>query len=946
MTSGGDELFVTVGGKDVGLQTLLQRVDAEMGKSADSAVRLGQQYARLAQAQGRPALGSQVLAGTLQRAGGASERAILGVETQAARLQQSAGYAERFGESVKSSMLGIVGPAAIAGTAIAALKGIGDLGALGARIQATRGSFDALAQSANTTGDVLLASLNKAAQGTIADAQLIQSANTGLLLSQGRIAKELPRLIEIARASAKATGQEVGFVFDSLVRGIARGSPLIIDNAGITLDAAGAFETYAKSIGKSADELTKAEQQQATLNAVVAAGNDIIAKTGGAAESNATSIARMSAATENLKNNIAVLVANGLGPLAAGAAQATTSAVTASEQAGAAVRRAFSGAETFDAYQQRIQLVGNALSELGIKVQPLSEAQFNYARALVETGVASDQAHQKAIELNATLINIGQSQDILKNELGTSATAVDALSQAMVRVGSSGAEGAALVSGLTDSFVEHAITADQAAAALAGFEIAQRQAAAASAQAGFDIEQTRIATLNAASAARDAAAAAQEKATADRVAAIDSQTLKVADDALAATAQAAAQALFAAGAAGAGAAAQLAGSSSQVDVLTAAYYRLAAAQAAANQAKTNAAALSDQRAGERDAGSARTAAQITFEANQDRLARASQVRRAKEAEAAAKRGGGGGGAKLSDQQKLNNTLLADQEKADDKFETAELDHAKALLKIQKDYADKSLEQQQANEISKRASQADFYDRLTSSELNKAKGGKAALAAVDAAYQAAFAKSQELAQAGNAKQAADYLALKQKQAEQELTFQEATAKATADKDKGEVARLLAIQQLRRATGSEEEKQILAGGDANVKAREDATAAEGARYEEAQGKIADSADRAAERKILAAERAGKKIDEEQAKLTALGQAYDKLAPVRGTPTTAGATPGAAAAQAAPGAAVAEDPIAAAVSGARDAIVGALAAVERAARDTAGAVRNLKSSGGVAG
>ena len=55
MTSGG-ELFVTVGGRDIGLAALLQRVDKEMAKSGDSAVRLGQSYARLAVAQGRPAL--------------------------------------------------------------------------------------------------------------------------------------------------------------------------------------------------------------------------------------------------------------------------------------------------------------------------------------------------------------------------------------------------------------------------------------------------------------------------------------------------------------------------------------------------------------------------------------------------------------------------------------------------------------------------------------------------------------------------------------------------------------------------------------------------------------------------------------------------------------------------------------------------------------------------
>jgi hypothetical protein len=76
--------------------------------------------------------------------------------------------------------------------------------------------------------------------------------------------------------------------------------------------------------------------------------------------------------------------------------------------------------------------------------------------------------------------------------------------------------------------------------------------------------------------------------------------------------------------------------------------KLIQAQAALAQAKVNAAALSDQRAGERDAGSARTAAQITFAADQDRKAHASRIRRAEEAEAALKRlGTAGGNARVS-----------------------------------------------------------------------------------------------------------------------------------------------------------------------------------------------------------------------------------------------------------------------------------------------------------
>lgn len=451
--------------------------------------------------------------------------------------------------------------------------------------------------------------------------------------------------------------------------------------------------------------------------------------------------------------------------------------------------------------------------------------------------------------------------------------------------------------------------------------------------------------------ARAAALAAQQKADADQVAAVDAQTNGIAQQRLAEQAQQAAQALLNAGPAGARTAALLASSSSQVDVLTAAYYRLAAAQAEANQAKTNAAALSDQRAGERDGGSSRTAAQIAFEAQQDRRAQASRLRRAEEAERALKKargggGGGGGSTQLSDQTKLNNSLLADQERYQDKSEDAARQHAERILDIQAEFARKEREQLQQNEISKRQSQADFYDRLTSSELNKRKGGTDALKQIDADYQAAYQKSQELAQSGNAKLAADYLALKQRQAEQELSYQEAVAKAREDKDAAEVGRLERIQQLRRDAAAEEERQLLAGGDANVTARDSALNDEATSYAQKQDQVGLASDRATDRKIANAERAGKAIDAEQLKLNTLAQTYDRIAPPQaGGPLGAASTPTPVAAPAAPGQpqqqAASLGDVVAAIGAAQAALSAALGQVERATRDAGRGVESAVRS-----
>jgi hypothetical protein len=107
--------------------------------------------------------------------------------------------------------------------------------------------------------------------------------------------------------------------------------------------------------------------------------------------------------------------------------------------------------------------------------------------------------------------------------------------------------------------------------------------------------------VRASAAAMAAKMAAEQKSAADQVGAVDAQTNAIANQQLATQASNAAQALLAAGQHGANTAAILAGSSSQVDVLTAAYYRLYAAQQAAGVAAQKIAARKED-FGERHGG--------------------------------------------------------------------------------------------------------------------------------------------------------------------------------------------------------------------------------------------------------------------------------------------------------------------------------------------------------
>lgn len=203
-----------------------------------------------------------------------------------------------------------IGATVIAVAALAA--GFLALGNRGAALVPLAESFDHLTASVGISSQALLVDLRKAANGTVSDFDLIKRANLALVGSTGEFGKQfgqkLPQVLAAARAAAKATGQDVDFLFQSLVSGIKRASPRLIDNTGIVLKLSAANETLAKSLGKSVAQLTDEEKQIAVLNATVDAGADLINSLGNANESNAEKMARSQATITNAFDTLAVAV--------------------------------------------------------------------------------------------------------------------------------------------------------------------------------------------------------------------------------------------------------------------------------------------------------------------------------------------------------------------------------------------------------------------------------------------------------------------------------------------------------------------------------------------------------------------------------------------------------------------------------------------------------------
>ncbi|MBN1964249.1 MAG: hypothetical protein JW910_06360 [Anaerolineae bacterium] len=228
--------------------------------------------------------------------------------------RDASGGAGQFGSALTAAGAKAAIFAAAAGVALVAVKKIAgalwDLGKRGAAVSGVVQAFDAITAGAGIVSRTLLSDLRQAAMGTVADFDLMRLTNLALAGATGQVAQEiglkLPKLLEIARVQAKATGQSVDYLFDSLVTGVKRSSPMLIDNTGLVLKIGAANEALAKSLGKTAEALTDDEKKIAILNATLEAGQRALDAYGSKTKSAADLLAGLGVRVQNLKDRFAV----------------------------------------------------------------------------------------------------------------------------------------------------------------------------------------------------------------------------------------------------------------------------------------------------------------------------------------------------------------------------------------------------------------------------------------------------------------------------------------------------------------------------------------------------------------------------------------------------------------------------------------------------------------
>lgn len=183
---------------------------------------------------------------------------------------------------VRNTMEGASGAAYMLRGALGAVAGalsvhyIAQLSRTAARNAEIRDSFMLMAERAGESGEEILAAMEEAAGGTVAQADLILGANRAMALGLSTSAEDIADLMEVASARARVMGLETTQAFNNIVTGIGRMSPLILDNLGFVVDLERAYENYAESLGVSVDALSEAQKRQALQNDVIREGSDLV----------------------------------------------------------------------------------------------------------------------------------------------------------------------------------------------------------------------------------------------------------------------------------------------------------------------------------------------------------------------------------------------------------------------------------------------------------------------------------------------------------------------------------------------------------------------------------------------------------------------------------------------------------------------------------------------
>jgi hypothetical protein len=238
---------------------------------------------------------------------------LRGMDQMGKETKKTQSIIGKVGGIAKGAIGGIVKIGAVAGAAaiggIAALSaGLLKLASDAAPIAGIKSAFDDLTASMEGGSKAVLAALKEQSAGMITNTDLMKSYNLAALLIGESFTEQLPDAMGFVGKVALATGEDMGFLMDSLVRGIGRLSPMILDNLGITVNLTEAYEAWSKETGIAVSEMSKADQQAALMAQTMAALESKTADMPDVTGSAKQSFAAFGVEMQNLKDDIGLAV--------------------------------------------------------------------------------------------------------------------------------------------------------------------------------------------------------------------------------------------------------------------------------------------------------------------------------------------------------------------------------------------------------------------------------------------------------------------------------------------------------------------------------------------------------------------------------------------------------------------------------------------------------------
>ena len=172
-----------------------------------------------------------------------------------------------------------------------------------AKLQGVERAFNSMGKQIGFTENSFK-KLQQATDGTVSKLTLMTEANNAMMLGVVKSDEEMAKLFDTAQRLGQAIGVDTTSALESLTTGMGRQSKLMLDNLGIMVNTEDAYEKYAKSIGKSKDQLSDQERKIAFNNEVLRVAGDMVDDLGEEQLTTADKMARLGSTFEDMGTKI------------------------------------------------------------------------------------------------------------------------------------------------------------------------------------------------------------------------------------------------------------------------------------------------------------------------------------------------------------------------------------------------------------------------------------------------------------------------------------------------------------------------------------------------------------------------------------------------------------------------------------------------------------------